>query len=160
MRFIEFLISEAGQIRLHRPESFGVKIHGKVRMINGAEIVDPRFERMNVPNPPESTAKTKKFMGDLPFSLPIFDQSGRQTGYIVSKERMAMLGGSGELSSEPVGVVAPDNWGDQCCILDPNMEYLYDPEVTATHGGSFDPRKPDRDRDMHQPAGMSQPGLR
>lgn len=160
MRFREFLITEAGQIRLHRPESFGVKVHGKVRMINGAEIVDPRFERMNVPNPPESTAKTKKFMGDLPFSLPIYDQSGRQTGYIVSRERMAMLGGSGELSAEPVGVIAPDNWADQCCILDPNMEYLYDPEVTSTVGGNVPPRSPDRDRDLHLPRELGQGALR
>ena len=142
MNFKEWLIKESGHFRMRQPTNINVLYHGRSAMLKNVQMVDPRFEFMDIPQPkfekddPRSKmVQGRKFMGQFTFSLPLVDPDGQRViRWIVvpRKGPQDMLGGSSPayIASEPEGVRAPLDWADHANIMDD--ETLIKP----TYGGN------------------------
>jgi hypothetical protein len=72
---------------------------------------------LNIPKPPESTNRAPKFMGELPYSLPINGPKKWLVSYERSEGFGSMMMGRGRLSDAPVGIQCPKNWADNAQMV-------------------------------------------
>lgn len=122
-------MNEAGHTVIKNgPYNLVIMRHHQPKLFRDVQMIDPRFEFMNVPMPTKKDpvtgenvpiAKGNKFLGNATFSLPLVSIQGYPAGFLVCK-RSSMFQGTGYWSDKPVGVVAPSNWGDYAQIMDRN----------------------------------------
>lgn len=139
------LITEAGHCRFEDPKRITVLLDGEPVTFDDVAMIDPRFEFHNLP--PGEGSKAQKFLGESPYSLPLVNPKGQQSGWIVSAERWSMMSGLAHWSDKPQGRYedVPLNWADKALIMNSNMDELVSQhrqaattagaqQATGTHG--------------------------
>lgn len=118
MRFKEWLqLNEAGHFMMSDPVTITVMLDGRPTTFKDVDMVDPRFEMSNIPNPEGSKSKSNRFMGDMDYSLPLVGPQGNITMWLAVSRRDAFAG-RGSRSMKSVGYEIPDiNWADKAHIM-------------------------------------------
>jgi hypothetical protein len=126
MRFRDwYVISEAGHFIVHgEPLNFMAVHHGKMTPFKNVGGIDPKFEFLKVPLPPGHQNRNPAinyFLGDLDYSLPAWDATGRKKVWICSHRAEgfgSMMSGDGYIADQPLGYAIPaTDWSDTAQVV-------------------------------------------